>query len=367
MDEASTARQVTLDGYTSSILSSDAAAVSGIVDRLKWWGGQPHIAFVQPDRDLHERASLPFPLILGADVQVTVGTERSCTSCGRPLSEGWSGTICGSCQGDPPFSGCIQNPATKCSIENCPYPEYKQRSCDHTHLVYLAATDRIKVGITRAGRARWRWAEQGASHALPIAEAENRKLAGIIEREIAKEVGLATRTQYRWYQPLDDVRRRLAEAACAARDVIPERIADRFLWCDREISSIATEVIDVPDVWMEGGTHTLSRRLGTIQPGQSREGTIVASRGPFIATDNFLVNTRKVAGYQVTIEANTAFVDTFDSAEEEPVKIQRDSDVPGDASVTARLACTSETAGEDDEDSHQEGENELETNAAEFF
>jgi hypothetical protein len=31
------------------------------------------------------------------------------------------------------------------------------------------------------------------------------------------------------------------------------------------------------------------------------------------------------------------------------------------------LACASETAGEDDEDSHQEGENELETNAAEFF
>jgi hypothetical protein len=131
--------------------------------------------------------------------------------------------------------------------------------------------------------------------------------------------------------------------------------------------SIETEVIDVPDVWMEGGTHTLPRRLGTIQPGQSREGTIVASRGPFIATDNFLVNTRKVAGYPVTIEANTAFLDTFDSAEEDPVKIQRDSDIPGDASVTPRLACASETAGEDEEDSHQEGENELETNAAEFF
>lgn len=340
MRERSAERQATLDGYGNSILSSDANAVSGVVDRLKWWGGQPHLTFVQPDRARHERTSLPLPLLLGADVRVTVGTERSCTSCGRPLEEGWTGRICGNCQGDPPFAPCIQNPATNCSVQNCPYPDYKERSCDLTHLVYLAATDRVKVGITRSGRARWRWAEQGASHALPIAEAYNRKLAGIIERSIAKETGIATRTRYRWYEPLDDVPRRLAEAACAARDVIPERINDRYLWNDRDPTTIRSEVIKVPSVWLETGEHPLPRGLGTIQPGQTREGQVIAARGPFIATARFLVNTREVAGYQLTIESEAPFLDTYDSASSEIPTVGRGSDVPGDSSPAGQLSTT---------------------------
>lgn len=61
-------RQVMVDGYTSSIILSDVATDSDFADRLKWWGGQPDIAFIQSHRDLFQRASRPFSLILGADV-----------------------------------------------------------------------------------------------------------------------------------------------------------------------------------------------------------------------------------------------------------------------------------------------------------
>jgi hypothetical protein len=59
---------VTLDGYTSSLCLSDVAGDSDLVDRLKWWDEQPHIAFVQPNGNLCERASQPFSMILSTDV-----------------------------------------------------------------------------------------------------------------------------------------------------------------------------------------------------------------------------------------------------------------------------------------------------------
>lgn len=49
------------------------------------------------------------------------------------------------------------------------------------HIVYLALSSEVKVGVTRKAQVPTRWIDQGAVQAIPIVEVPNRYLAGITE------------------------------------------------------------------------------------------------------------------------------------------------------------------------------------------
>ncbi len=49
------------------------------------------------------------------------------------------------------------------------------------HIVYLAYTSHIKVGVTRKSQIPTRWIDQGAHSAIPLLETPNRYLAGVAE------------------------------------------------------------------------------------------------------------------------------------------------------------------------------------------
>lgn len=49
------------------------------------------------------------------------------------------------------------------------------------HIVYLALSSEVKVGVTRKTQVPTRWIDQGATQAIPIVEVPNRYLAGITE------------------------------------------------------------------------------------------------------------------------------------------------------------------------------------------
>ncbi|MEQ8241312.1 MAG: DUF2797 domain-containing protein [Cyclobacteriaceae bacterium] len=63
------------------------------------------------------------------------------------------------------------------------------------HIVYLALSSNIKVGVTRKSQVPTRWIDQGASAALEIIEAPNRYLAGIAE--VALKEFVADKTNWR--------------------------------------------------------------------------------------------------------------------------------------------------------------------------
>ncbi len=59
--------------------------------------------------------------------------------------------------------------------------DYEKRVQLQPHIVYLALSSEIKVGVTRKTQVPTRWIDQGAVQALPIVEVPNRYLAGITE------------------------------------------------------------------------------------------------------------------------------------------------------------------------------------------
>ena len=59
--------------------------------------------------------------------------------------------------------------------------EYEKKVQLQPHIVYLALSSEVKVGVTRQTQVPTRWIDQGAIQAIPIVEVPNRYLAGITE------------------------------------------------------------------------------------------------------------------------------------------------------------------------------------------
>ena len=63
------------------------------------------------------------------------------------------------------------------------------------HIVYLANSSGLKVGITRATQIPTRWVDQGATQALPIIRVRNRLQSGVLEVLIKQQI--ADKTNWR--------------------------------------------------------------------------------------------------------------------------------------------------------------------------
>ena len=59
--------------------------------------------------------------------------------------------------------------------------DYEKKVQLQPHIVYLALSSEVKVGVTRKTQVPTRWIDQGAVEAIPIVEVPNRYLAGIAE------------------------------------------------------------------------------------------------------------------------------------------------------------------------------------------
>lgn len=73
--------------------------------------------------------------------------------------------------------------------------EYEKRIQLQPHVVYLANSSSVKVGVTRKSQIPTRWIDQGAHEAIEIVETPNRYLAGITE--VALKEFVSDKTNWR--------------------------------------------------------------------------------------------------------------------------------------------------------------------------
>jgi len=73
--------------------------------------------------------------------------------------------------------------------------EYEKKVQLKPHIVYLANSSNIKVGVTRKSQVPTRWVDQGAHEAIEIVEVPNRYLAGITE--VALKAHVDDKTKWR--------------------------------------------------------------------------------------------------------------------------------------------------------------------------
>ena len=111
--------------------------------------------------------------------------------------------------------------------------DYEKKVQLKPHIVYLANSSTIKVGVTRKSQVPTRWIDQGAHEAIEIVEAPNRYLAGITEVALKDHVGDKTNWRKMLTNEVDD--EDLVGWREKLKKYIPEEAIDYFIASSPEI------------------------------------------------------------------------------------------------------------------------------------
>ncbi len=241
--------------------------------------------------------------LLGHRLSLRHSGRIFCVACGKKTSKSFNQGYCYPCftrlaQCDM----CIVKPETcHFAAGTCREPAWGEQFCFQPHVVYLANSSGIKVGITRGSQIPTRWIDQGAIQALPIFEVRSRHISGLIEVILAQHVSDKTSWQQmlkNQVEPLDlkSIRDDLL-ARCAAElaglQAEYDRDAIRPLM-DANVVDIRYPVLEYPQ----------KVKSFNLDKNPQFEGVLQGIKGQYLLLDSGVINIRKFAGYEVDISAN---------------------------------------------------------------
>lgn len=134
---------------------------------------------------------------VGAQVRLSFTGEIRCIECGKVTKKSWQQGHCFPCtQKLASCDICIVKPEL-CHYAKgtCREPQWGEANCLKPHIIYLANTSGLKVGITREAQIPTRWMDQGAAQALPILRVSERFKSGRVEVLLAQHVADKTHWQ----------------------------------------------------------------------------------------------------------------------------------------------------------------------------
>ncbi|MEG3657377.1 DUF2797 domain-containing protein [Arenibacter palladensis] len=110
--------------------------------------------------------------------------------------------------------------------------EYEKKVQLQPHIVYLANSSNIKVGVTRKSQVPTRWIDQGAHEAIEIVEVPNRYLAGVTEVALKEHIGDKTNWRKMLTNDVDD--EDLVAYRNKLKKYIPEEAAAYYIESNKE-------------------------------------------------------------------------------------------------------------------------------------
>lgn len=121
---------------------------------------------------------------------------------------------------------------------------YEKKVQLQPHIVYLAMSSEVKVGVTRKTQVPTRWIDQGAVAAIPIVEVPNRYLAGITE--VALKDHFADKTNWRKMLQNEVPSFDLIQQREAVADLLAPEVRPYFDQTTPEIYNIQYPVLQYP-------------------------------------------------------------------------------------------------------------------------
>jgi hypothetical protein len=122
--------------------------------------------------------------------------------------------------------------------------DYEKRVQLQPHIVYLALSSEIKVGVTRNTQVPTRWIDQGAVQAIPIVEVPNRYLAGITEVALKEYYADKTNWQKMLKNEVPDVD--LVAERLKLESLLPSEVLPYFNPNKEDLYQLLFPVIDYP-------------------------------------------------------------------------------------------------------------------------
>lgn len=121
--------------------------------------------------------------LIGKEIKLNFTGQINCIKCGKRTKTSFNQGFCYNClQTAPEASETVIRPElSKSQFGIARDMEWAKIHDLADHIVYLAVSSEIKVGVTRISQIPTRWIDQGASYAIKLATTPNRHIAGVIE------------------------------------------------------------------------------------------------------------------------------------------------------------------------------------------
>lgn len=168
--------------------------------------------------------------------------------------------------------------------------EYEKKVQLQPHVVYLANSSNVKVGVTRKSQIPTRWIDQGAHEAIEIVEVPNRYLAGITE--VALKDYVSDKTNWRTMLKNEIVDENLVEWRERLKTYVPDEAKEYFIAKNQE-TNIEFPVLKYPE------------KPKSLNLAKTKEysGKLVGVKGQYLLfEDNTVFNIRSNEGLVVGID-----------------------------------------------------------------
>lgn len=231
---------------------------------------------------------------IGKTIRMEYSGEIHCIFCDRHTKKSFNQGYCFVCfRTLAACDTCIIKPEL-CHIAEgtCRQPEWGKEHCLKPHVVYLANTSGLKVGVTRQKQIPTRWIDQGAVQAMPFFAVDQRLHAGQLETFLKKYI--ADKTNWRAMlkgspEPID-----LKARAKELLDEVNKHFELDFMkqYCeDANIVDINYPVLSYPE---KVTSQSFDKK-------EVVEGQLMGVKGQYLILDTGVINIRKFGGYYIKV------------------------------------------------------------------
>lgn len=239
---------------------------------------------------------------LGKNIKIEFSGDIFCENCGRKTKKSFSQGVCYPCMMKlASCDSCIMSPE-KCHFTagTCREPEWGKTFCMQEHIVYLANSSGLKVGITRGNQVPTRWIDQGAVQAVPIYRVATRHLSGLVEVVFKNCVNDRTnwRAMLKGEAPLLDLESERQQLLSRLETEV-EQLRDPYTGSAPE-ALLQEKIVTIEYPVMQYPAKVTSLNL---DKDPAVEGVLMGIKGQYLLLDVGCINLRKYTSYHVTISA----------------------------------------------------------------
>lgn len=238
--------------------------------------------------------------LINQDIQLEWTGRIFCLSCGAKTAKSYSQGHCFKCfKTKAACDMCILKPET-CHhhLGTCREESFAQSVCFQPHIVYLANSSALKVGITRQVNMPTRWLDQGATQALPIMQVSSRRMSGQVEILLAEMI--SDKTDWR----------KLLKGEAAPLDLHEEKehILDQFQF---ELGELAHQYDEEEITYLNTATtqefiypvehYPEKIKSHNLDKTPLIQGKLNGIKGQYLLLDTGVINIRKYSGYEIIL------------------------------------------------------------------
>jgi hypothetical protein len=226
--------------------------------------------------------------LIGKEISMNFTGQINCISCGKQTKTSFGQGFCYNClQTAPEASESVMRPElSKSHLGIARDMEWAEKHDLIDHIVYLAVSNEVKVGVTRIHQIPTRWIDQGAGSAIKIATTPNRHIAGIIEVFLKKHFTDKTNWRAMLKNEIANQVNLMEEKEKVLR-LLPAEL-QKYYEADNTVTEIEYPVHQFPDKIKSVGFDKTSKI----------EGTLTGIKGQYLILDNeSVLNIRKHNGY----------------------------------------------------------------------